>query len=48
MSPHVRLTGSYTHYSNDSNDRSDSLTPGDSYDYDKNLFMLTIMVRLAP
>lgn len=48
MSPHIFLTTSINHLSNDSNDRSLTLEPGESYDFDKNLFLLSLKVRLAP
>jgi len=48
MSPHVFFTTSVNHFTNDSNDRSIALPPGDSYDFDKNLFLLSMKVRLAP
>lgn len=48
MSPHIFLTTSINHLSNDSNDRSLALIPGDSYDFDKNIFLVSLKVRLAP
>lgn len=48
MNNRLLLTLGYSLYSNDSNDQSTSLLPGESYDFDKNLFMLTAKLKLAP
>ncbi|MEJ2593333.1 MAG: outer membrane beta-barrel protein [Candidatus Thiodiazotropha sp.] len=48
MSPKVMLTGSYSYINNDSNDRNTVVGVSDTYDYTRNLFFLTIKVRLAP
>jgi hypothetical protein len=48
MSPKVMLTGSYSYINNDSNDRNTVVGVSDTYDYTRNLFFLTVKVRLAP
>ena len=46
MSKRVLISGGYSYISNDSNDESDSLGPLDTYDYQRNLFLLSIKVKL--
>jgi hypothetical protein len=48
MSQHVLISGSYSYYDNDSNDAILNPVPGESYDYQKNLFLLSLRIRLAP
>ncbi len=40
LSPHLFLSGGYSHISNDSNDNQ--------YDYERNLFLITFKAKLAP
>ncbi len=45
-SPWVMFTGSYIYLDNDSNDAG--LSAGETYDYERNTFLLTLSARLAP
>jgi hypothetical protein len=47
-SPWVMLTGSYSYIENDSNDLNRVAGVSGSYDYERNLFFLTLRARLAP
>jgi hypothetical protein len=48
MSPRVYLSGGYSHITYDSNDQSSLLAPGDSYDFDRDIFQVSLQMRLAP
>lgn len=48
MSPKIMLSGSYSFINNDSNDRNSVTGVSETYDYDRNLFFLTLKARLAP
>jgi len=46
MTKQVLISGGYTHISNDSNDESlIILEPGDTYDYERNLFLVSVKVK---
>ncbi len=45
-SPWIMLTGSYSYVDNDSNDQTAAV--GDTYDYERNVFFLSLRARLAP
>jgi hypothetical protein len=47
-SPWVMFTGSYSYVDNDSNDLNQVNAASESYDYERNLFFLTLRARLAP
>jgi hypothetical protein len=46
--PWIMLTGSYSYIDNDSNDLNSVSGVSGSYDYERNLFFLTLRARLAP
>lgn len=48
MSPKIMITGSYSRVDNDSNDRNSVSPVTQSYDYSRNLFFITLRVRLIP
>lgn len=48
MSPQVMVTGSYSYVDNDSNDTNTVSPVTGTYDYERNLFFLTLRARLAP
>lgn len=48
LSPKVMISGSYSHIDNDSNDRNSVSPISGTYDYTRNLLLLTLRARLTP
>ncbi len=48
MSPRVMITGSYSYIDNDSNDQNSVSPVVGTYDYERNLFFITLRARLVP